>query len=99
MNPTRGTVVTLEDLLETEERIKKHIDLCLVKHEDKPKPLFYKPSQVAAMIGLSTHSIRRKLCDPNETILKGIQQSGVKGSWLIPKESVDAWIATMKRKP
>ena len=97
MNPTRGTVVTLEDLLETEERINRHIDLCFSR--EKPKPLFYTPKQVAALIGLSTQAIRKRLCDPNEKVLKGIQEAGVNSTWLVPRESVDAWIASMKRKP
>ena len=95
---TPRTVVTLEDLLAMEQRLMRHIDACFAKQAAKPEQIFYKPAEVAAMVGLGVHAIRHKLRNPEEKYLKGIQESGVRGSWLIPKESVQAWLASMKKK-
>ena len=98
METRTGTVVTLEDILAMEKRLMAHIEHLFREQAKKPAPRFYKPQEVAAMTGLSVHAIRARLRNPHEKYIKGIQESGVKGSWLIPKESVDAWLESMKRK-
>jgi hypothetical protein len=93
-----NTVLTLEDLQAFEARMKEFIERRLTKMEEKPTQMFYTPAEVAAMVGLGVHAIRHKLRDPNEKHLKGIQPNGVCGTWLIPKESLDAWLGSINPK-
>ena len=91
-----NTVVTLEDLLAFESRMKEFINQRIKQMEEKPKPLFYTPAEVAAMVGLGAAAIRHKLRNPGEKHLKGIQPEGPNCTWLIPKESLDAWLDNLK---
>ena len=90
------TVVTLEDLLAFETRVKAFINVKIHELQEPPKPLFYTVTEVARMLRLSKFSIRRKLIDPNEPFLKGIQSSGVKGQWLVSQESVNALLKSLE---
>lgn len=90
------TVVSLEDLLALESRLTTFIDRRLRELAERPAQMFYTPSEVAEMVGLTVHAIRHRLRDPNEQHLKGVQSNGHGGSWLIPKESVDSWISSLK---
>lgn len=92
-----NTIVTLEDLLACEARVLAFLDRRIRQMEEKPQPLFYSPAEVAEMVGLTVHAIRHRLRDPNEQHLKGIQANGVGASWLIPRESVDAFVSRLKR--
>jgi hypothetical protein len=92
------TILTLEDMLAFETRIKAFISVKLREMEEKPKPMFYSPAEVAKMVGLTVHAIRHRLRDPNEPILKGVQSTGIRGTWLIQKEVAEAWIESLKRR-
>ncbi|MBK9452403.1 MAG: helix-turn-helix domain-containing protein [Bacteroidetes bacterium] len=91
----RMMVVTLEDLMQFEGRIIAKIESILGKAKsDGAQPLFYKPKQVAALTGLTEHSVRRRLRDGQ---LAGIQEAGVKGSWLVPRDAVAALVESLKK--
>mgnify|MGYP003685752247 CR=1 FL=1 len=93
-----NTVITLEDLLEFENRMKQFIDRRLQEVEQEPKQAFYSPAEVAKMVGLTVHAVRHRLRNPNEPYLKGVQKDGIGCTWLIPKESLDAFVQNLKPK-
>ncbi len=90
------TVITLEDLLAFETRVKAFINVKIHELQESPKPLFYTVSEVARMLRLSTYSVRRKLVNPDEPFLRGVQASGVKGQWLVSQESVNALLKSLE---
>lgn len=85
-------LATLGDILAAEQRMFAFLKSVLGKPQGETEPMFYKPRQVAVLTGISEHTLRRKLRDRQ---LEGIQQAGVKGSWLIPKEAVKALLQSM----
>lgn len=85
------------ELVAFELRMKQYLDLRLKEADETPQQLFYTVTQVAKMTSLSRNAIRHRLCDPNEKHLKGIQPQGVNATWMIPKESLDAFISSIKR--
>ncbi len=88
------TLATVGDLLALEQRLLRTMKAWLGKSQGEAEPMFYKPRQVAALTGISEHTLRRKL---RQRELEGIQQAGVKGSWLIPNEAVKALLQSMRR--
>ncbi len=91
----RRTIITLEDLLQFEKRINARLDSMQANSQGGgTQPQFYKPKEVAKMTGLTEHSVRRRL---REGQLAGIQEAGVKGSWLVPREAVTALLESLKK--
>ena len=93
-----NTALTLEDMLAFESRLKKFIEGHFREVQENPQPLFYTVAEVARMTSLCGQTIRQKLKNPNEKHLKGVQPDGVQGTWLIPKESLDAYLSSLKPK-
>lgn len=86
-------VATVGDILALEQRLLGTLKAWLGKSQGQAEPMFYKPRQVAALTGISEHTLRRRLRDRE---LEGVQQAGVKGSWLIPREAVKALLQSMQ---
>ena len=85
---------TMGDIFALEQRLVAFLKSWLGKPQGESEPNFYRPRQVAALTGISEHTLRRKL---RERQLEGIQEAGVKGSWLIPKEAVKSLLQSMHR--
>ena len=86
------------ELVAVEMRMKQYFDHRMKEADEEPQPLYYTVAQVAKKTNLSRNAIRYRLCDQNEKHLKGTQPQGVNGTWLIPKESLDAFLSFIKPK-
>lgn len=80
------------DLLALEKRMQAFISDQIRSFAEKPKPLYYTANEAARISGLSAQAIRKRLRDPEERHLKGIQKEGGGTTWLVLAKSLDEWL-------
>jgi hypothetical protein len=88
-------VVTMGDIIALKKWMESFLRDEITKLLGKPKPMYYTANEAARIAGVTAQAIRKRLRDPNEKHLRGIQQEGVRTTWLVSVESFDQWIASM----
>jgi predicted transcriptional regulator len=89
-------VVTMGDIVALKKWMESLLRAEFAKLLEKPKPLYYTANEAARIAGITAQAIRKRLRDPNEKHLRGIQQEGVRTTWMVSVKSFDEWIASMK---